>query len=270
MASSTQYLVRPEGRIAYSISGTGPLVIASPGMGDLRQSYRFLSPELDKAGFRVADVDLRGHGESDTSFSSYGDAETGADLLALIDHLGEPAVIIGNSMSAGAEVWAAAERPDLVRGLVLTGPFVRDPAVSAIMSAIMRIALAPPLARLTWNAYLPSLYVGSKPADFDDYRKQVTNALKRPGYAQAFSKTTRLSHQVAEERLPHVEQPMLVVMGAKDPDFPDPAAEATWIAEGRNATVLMAPESGHYPHAQQPELVTPAVIDFLNGLPVHA
>jgi pimeloyl-ACP methyl ester carboxylesterase len=134
----------------------------------------------------------------------------------------------------------------------------------------MRIALAPPLARLTWNAYLPSLYAGTKPDDFMAYRKQVTDALKRPGYAKAFSQTSRLSHEVAAERLPRVEQLMLVVMGAKDPDFPDPVAEAHWIADGRNATVLMAPESGHYPHAQQPELVTPAVIEFLKGLPVDA
>jgi pimeloyl-ACP methyl ester carboxylesterase len=270
MTGSTQYLARPDGRIAYSVTGGGPLVVTSPGMGDLRQSFRFLSPVLVEAGFRVADIDLRGHGDSDTTFQEYGDAETGADLLAIIEHLGGPAVIVGNSMSAGAGVWAAVERPDLVQGLVLTGPFVRDPTTPAIMRAIMRVALSPPFARATWNAYLPSLYAGTKPDDFDAYRSQVTTAFKRPGYARAFSQTTRLSHHVAEERLAQVAQPMLVVMGARDPDFPDPAAEARWIADGRNATVLMASESGHYPHAQQPDLVTPAIIAFLNGLPAHA
>jgi hypothetical protein len=32
----------------------------------------------------------------------------------------------------------------------------------------------------------------------------------------------------------------------------------------------MVPDAGHYPHAQQPQLVTPAIIDFLNGLPANA
>src|SRR5690349_11077388 len=44
-APPTSYLDRPGGRIAYDDSGgTGPLVIAVPSMGDLRQEYRFLRP----------------------------------------------------------------------------------------------------------------------------------------------------------------------------------------------------------------------------------
>lgn len=265
------YLDRPEGRIAYEIHGDGPLVVTSPGMGDLRQTWRFLSPALVSAGYRVADADLRGHGDSDTIFATYGDAETGSDLIALIEHLGHPAVIIGNSMSAGAAVWAAAERPDLVRGLVLVGPFVRDPQTPAIMKALMRVALAAPIAaRLTWNAYLPKLYAGREPEDFAAYHDQVSAALKRPGYARTFSQTTRLSHQVAAERLPSVTQPMLIVMGELDPDFPEPAAEAQWIASGKDATILMVPNAGHYPQSQRPNIVTPGVLAFLKELNTHA
>ena len=270
MQSPVSYLQRPEGRIAYIDSGTGPLVITSPGMGDLRQTWRYLTPALVAAGYRVVDADLRGHGDSDTTFKNYGDAETGTDLLAFIQQLGEPTVLVGNSMSAGAAVWAAAERPDLVRGLVLVGPFVRDPQTPAFMKALMRVALAAPVARFTWNAYLPSLYAGRKPNDFAAYRDQVSNALKRPGYARAFAETTRLSHAVAERRLPEVTQPILVVMGELDPDFPDPAAEAAWIASGKQATILMVPEAGHYPQSQRPDIVAPAIVEFLAGLPAHA
>jgi len=42
----------------------------------------------------------------------------------------------------------------------------------------------------------------------------------------------------------------LVVMGEKDPDFKDPAAEAAFIGERLGATVVMVPGTGHYPHAQ--------------------
>ncbi len=67
--TTTQYLDRGEGRIAYDVTGSGPLVVAVPGMGDLRSSYRHLAPALVDAGFRVATMDLRGHGDSDTTFS---------------------------------------------------------------------------------------------------------------------------------------------------------------------------------------------------------
>ena len=71
--STTHYLDRGEGRIAYDMTGTGPLVVAVPGMGDLRSTYRHLAPALVEAGFRVATMDLRGHGDSDATFSRYDD-----------------------------------------------------------------------------------------------------------------------------------------------------------------------------------------------------
>src|SRR5215470_6143236 len=109
--TETRFLERPEGRIAYDVTGEGPLVICSPGMGDLRSVYRFFAPPLVDAGFQAATMDLRGHGESDATFGSYDDVATGTDLVALAKHLGGPAVLVGNSMSAGAAVWAAAEAP---------------------------------------------------------------------------------------------------------------------------------------------------------------
>lgn len=131
-AEDTRFLDRPEGRIAYDVTGDGPLVVCTPGMGDLRSLYRFLTPALVEAGYRVATADLRGHGDSDATFSTYDDVATGTDLIALVEHLGGPAVLVGNSMSAGAAVWAAAEAPDLVSALVLTGPFVREvPSVAS-------------------------------------------------------------------------------------------------------------------------------------------
>jgi alpha-beta hydrolase superfamily lysophospholipase len=75
-ASAADYLDRPEGRIAYDIDGTGPQVVLVPGMGDLRSAYRFLAPALRDAGYRAACIDLRGHGDSDTTFSSYGGVDT--------------------------------------------------------------------------------------------------------------------------------------------------------------------------------------------------
>jgi pimeloyl-ACP methyl ester carboxylesterase len=57
--------------------------------------------------------------------------------------------------------------------------------------------------------------------------------------------------------------PALVVMGEADPDFPDPAAEATWIAERLQARVVMVPDAGHYPQSQRPDVVGPAVVDHL-------
>ena len=183
----TSYLRRPEGRIGYDVAGDGSLVVLVPGMGDLRAGYRFLAPGLRAAGYRVACTDLRGHGDSDATFTSYGDEETAGDVIALIEELGGPAVVVGNSMGAGSAVLAAAQRPGLVSGLVLVGPFVRNGKTSAMQRLLLRVAMAPPWAAISWKSYLPKLYAGRRPADFGEYRDQVVASLRRPGYAKAFS-----------------------------------------------------------------------------------
>ncbi len=206
--TTTEFLTRPDGRIGYDVAGTGPLVVLVPGMGDLRATYRFLAPALREAGFRVAATDLRGHGDSDTTFASYGDAETATDVAALIEALDSgPAIIVGNSMAAGAAVIVAAQHPDLVSGLALVGPFVRNGDTSKFALAMFRLLMAKPWVATMWKLYLPKLYAGQRPSDFDAYLGQVIAAIRRPGHAKAFSLTTRLDHAPAEACLSSGQSP---------------------------------------------------------------
>jgi pimeloyl-ACP methyl ester carboxylesterase len=264
--TDTRTLQRDGGRIAYDVQGAGPLVICAPGMGDIRQTFRYLVPALVAAGYRVATFDLRGHGESDTTFASFDDEAEASDIVALSEHLGGPATVVGNSMGAAAGVIAAARRPELVSALVLVGPFVREPKMNALLGALMKIATAPLWAAPVWKTYLPSLYAGRKPADQAEFAAQANAAMKRRGYATTFSKTTHTTHDPAEAVLGKVSAPTLVVMGELDPDFPKPADEAYWIAGQLNGTVLVVPESGHYPQSQRPDIVNPAVIEFLESV----
>jgi pimeloyl-ACP methyl ester carboxylesterase len=265
---NASYLTRPDGRIGYDVDGAGPLVVLVPGMGDLRGAYRFLAPALREAGYRVAATDLRGHGDSDNTFTAYGDPETAGDILALIEELGEPAVVVGNSMGAGAAALAAALAPERITGLVLVGPFVRNGEISAMQRLLLRLSMARPWAASAWKAYMPKLYAGRRPDDFAQYRDEVVASLRRPGYAKAFSLTTRTDHTPAQARLGDVSAPTLVVMGELDPDFPSPQAEADWIAETLHGEVVMVPDAGHYPQSQRPDITTEAVLRFLAT--VHA
>lgn len=264
--ATTSYLARPEGRVAYDVEGSGPLVILVPGMGDLRTTFRFVAPVLREAGYRVAVTDLRGQGDSDITFPSYGDEETASDMIALVEEIGGPAVIVGNSMGAGAGVIMAAERPELVSGLVLVGAYVRNGKVNAMQRLIKRVAMAPLWAAAVWKSYMPRLYAGTRPSDFEAYRDQVVASLRRPGYAKAFSRITHTSHDPAEARLKDVNAATLVVMGDQDPDFRDPKAEAAWIAEMLHGDAVIVPAAGHYPQSQQPEITINAVLGFLKSL----
>ncbi|AWB87680.1 alpha/beta fold hydrolase [Mycetocola zhujimingii] len=266
----TRFLQRgTQGRIAYDVRGNGPRVILVPGMGELRSTYRFLAPALTDAGYTVVTTDLRGHGESDASFSSYGDVDTAGDIAALLRELG-PAIVVGSSMAAGAAVIVAAEHPELVNGLVLIGPFVRQPVANPLQTLLFRLLMARPWAAAAWKAYMPTLYAGAKPSDFAEYQRTAIASIKRPGYARAFSLTTRTDHVRAGKSLAAVSTPTLVVMGEKDPDFKNPRVEAEWIAHTLKGTSVMVPEAGHYPHSQQPDLVSASILDFLRTVTTRA
>ncbi|WP_419806207.1 alpha/beta fold hydrolase [Terriglobus sp.] len=68
-----------------------------------------------------------------------------------------------------------------------------------------------------------------------------------------------------EAMLTKTELPVLVVMGTKDADFPDPAAEAEWAKDRLGAELLLVQGAGHYPHTEMPEQVGPAVVSFLQN-----
>ncbi len=261
---ATNYLDSAGGRIAFDVTGEGPLVVCVPGMGDTRATYRHLVPRLVEAGYRVATMDLRGHGDSDTSFASYDDIAGAHDVALLIAHLGGPATIVGNSMGAAIGVIAAAEHSELVSGLALLGPFVRNGSVNPALAAMMRVLLAPPLVAATWKAYLPSLYAGDTPADQAEHLAAVAAAIRAPGHRTAVSRTMRTSHAPSEAVLPRVSTPVLVVMGELDPDFPSPQAEAEWIVGALGGRVVMVPRAGHYPQSQRPDVVAPAIVSWMS------
>ena len=86
--ANTRFLDEAGGRIAYDdTGGTGPLVLAIPGMGDLRSEFRLIRPALVAAGYRVVTMDLRGHGESSARWDDYSAHAIGNDALALLDQL---------------------------------------------------------------------------------------------------------------------------------------------------------------------------------------
>jgi len=259
---TTRYLDRGTARVAFEVRGDGPLVVCVPGMGELRSAYRFSVPVLVAAGFRVATLDLRGHGESDDAFDAFDDVALAGDILALIGHLGGPALVIGNSMAAGSAVIAAADDPSAVAGLALLAPFVRNPPGGALMGAVMRGLLLKPWGPAVWGAYYRGLFPGRRPDDFPEHSREMAASFRSGSHWRSFQRTARTSHAPAEARLGEVRAPVLVVMGERDRDWKDATAEARFVAEALGGEMMLVPGGGHYPMAEYPELVNPRLTAF--------
>src|SRR5215510_10004462 len=214
-AAMTEFLDVPGGRIAYDVTGEGPLVVCVPGMGDMRATFRHLTPPLTQAGYRVATMDIRGHGESSTGWDSYTQTSIGTDILALIRHLGGPAVVLGHSFASGSAVAAAAQAPADVAGIVLLSTATGAPKLNPLLAQLFKLVVRSPAL---WTRYLRTLYPGTKPADLDAYLAVLKATLSQPGRTAAFAAMTPMATPSPIDAMAlasRVHCPALIVMGTK-------------------------------------------------------
>ena len=266
--AQTRLLPIAGNHVAYDDSGgDGPLILAIPGMGDLRSEYRHLRPTVVKAGYRVVTMDVRGFGDTSARWEDYSAHAVGRDALALMDHLGvASAVILGNSFAAGSALWAAHDAPERVSGVVLLGPIVRDQKTSAAAKLALGIGFAGPWRVWFWTTYWNSLFPACKPADQAEAKAALKNNMREPGRMDALRSMVSLSKADTAAMVSHSRVPALIVMGTRDPDFPDATVEANWLAERLSAETLLVEKAGHYPHAEMPDQVAPKLLSFIEGL----
>ena len=260
--------------IAYELTGDGPLVVLAHGIGDSRHSYRFVAPALVAAGYRVANVDLRGCGESSLGWDGYSRTDIAGDLVAVVRHLGGPAVIIGQSISGGAATIAAATAPDVITGVVELAPFTRKQSVP--LGGLLRVrryrvgstqlGMTMYLGSLSaWKKYLDLAYP-TKPADWDGELARIDTKMSEPGRMKALQAMCKSAPIDAGAQLPNVTCPVLIVQGSLDPDWADPRAEGEKIVAdlptGLGELVVIE-GAGHYPHAQTPDEVVELALPFL-------
>jgi pimeloyl-ACP methyl ester carboxylesterase len=259
----TQFVDVPCGRIAFEEAGTGSPVVLVPGMGDLRSSYRFAAPRLVAAGYRVASMDIRGHGESGAAWDDFSVGAVGRDILALVTALGDgPAHVVGNSMAAGAAVVAAALEPEKIRSVVLVDPFVRDMMPGWAARLLFGTVLRRPWGPALWRVFYRKEFASQLPPDFDVEAERVHANLAQRGRFEALRKMATASKIESERSTAAVRAPALVVMGSKDPDFPKPEVEAQRVATMVRGSVRMIDGAGHYPQTEMPDAFVNALMPF--------
>lgn len=112
--------------IHYEARGEGPLVVLASYWSMHPSAFEPVTEDLSRDR-RVVRYDDRGTGES-TRRGPYDLDTSAADLAALVEHLGEPAVLVGIADGPARAVRAALLEPDLVQAVVCVGgpPFGRS------------------------------------------------------------------------------------------------------------------------------------------------
>lgn len=145
--------------LAYDTYGSGDrLVVYTHGLLLDSDLNRGIAEELADRGNRVVLLDLLGHGRSDqpNHASAYRIDSYAAQVYALLDHLGaDQAVLGGLSLGANVSLFAATQRPERVRGLVLEMPVMEwavPSAALAFVPMLLAAHYAKPVLRLTSSA----------------------------------------------------------------------------------------------------------------------
>jgi pimeloyl-ACP methyl ester carboxylesterase len=144
-------LIAGAGRIvSYERRGSGPpLVLVHGGFSDHLTNWQFVQPLWDD-DFTMFAIARPGRGETPAVDRDLEDEA--ADVVAILERLGEPAFLLGHSYGGHVSLAAAAIAPGLVRKLVLYEP----PWISLIGPRVLESLEA--IAARDWGAFAASFF----------------------------------------------------------------------------------------------------------------
>ncbi|WP_435974674.1 alpha/beta fold hydrolase [Streptomyces sp. Qhu_M48] len=224
---------------------------------------------------RTVALDQRGHGHSDKPAAGLFTREAYvADAAAAVEQLGlGPVTLIGHSMGALTAWQLAAERPDLVRALVICD--MRASALGAASQREWRDWFR------RWPTPFPSLDAARRWFGEDDPWVERPNPARgaffaevmaeRPdGWGPVFDPEQMLTsretwvHDAHWESLAQVRCPTLVLRGLDGELGRAEAQEMVRVLP--HGTYAEIPDAGHLLHYEHPDAWREAVGPFLNGV----
>jgi len=120
MASST---IIPNSDIVVRRDGVGDrAIVFMHGWIDDMHVWRPVIDELSAPGFETVQLDLAGFGDRTQANGPFTFDRFAADVLAVVDAVDKPFVLVGHSMAAPIVELVAAARPERALGLVLLAP----------------------------------------------------------------------------------------------------------------------------------------------------
>ncbi len=240
----------------------GPVVVLSNSLGATHTMWDQNLPDLERH-FRVVRYDTRGHGASPVPAGPYSIDDLADAVVALLDHLGvERAHFVGLSLGGMTGMRLAARNPDRVDRLVLlcTGAHLAPSSAWTDRAATVRADGTRAVAEAVVARWFTPGFLTTHP-DVKAACEATVAAIPDEGYAGCCEVIAAMDLRAD---LPAITAPTLAIAGADDPATPPPHLQeiAETVQDGR---LLVVPDSAHLANAEQPETITPAIINHLEG-----
>lgn len=239
-----------------------PVVVLSSSMGADLRMWDGVADGLAQR-YRVVRYDTRGHGRSPVPNGPYSMDDLADDVVALLDRLGaERAHFVGLSLGGMAGIRLAAREPHRVDRLVLlcTGAFLPSGPAYAERAAAVRAEGTASVAEAVVGRWFTPGFLAANPLLRKEAEQMVADT-PAEGYAGSCEAIAAMD---LRPDLARIGAPTLAIAGAEDPATPPSYLEeiATGVRDGR---LLVVPDAAHLAAVQQPEAVTAAILDHLQG-----
>lgn len=252
-------------RLHYADEGAAerPTVVFANSLGTDLRVWDTLTALLP-TGLRIVRYDMRGHGLSDAPKGAYFMGDLVADAAGLMDSLGvREAAFVGLSIGGVVAQGLAAERPDLVRALVLCNTAAKigteatwDERIAAVRAGGIEALEAPILER-----WFSRRFRAEQAEELAGWRHMLTRT-PMEGYVGccAAIAQTDLRESTARLRLP-----VLAVAGSEDGSTPpDLVRETARSIPGARFEIIRG--AGHIPCVEAPEALARLIGGFLEEI----
>ena len=254
-----EIVTRGDTRIEVIAEGSGPLLVMLPSSSRDSEDFDDVAAALAQAGLRVLRPQPRGTGRSTGPLDGLTLHDYAADVAAVIEYANAgPAIVLGHAFGQWVARTLAADRGDLVRGVVLAAAAAKTtpPHLRAALSHCVDVTL--PEAERRAALRLAFFAPGHEP---------TTDWLS--GWHQAAS----VSQRAASAATPQAEwwtagtAPVLDLQGADDPWRPRSTVDDFRRDLGADrVTVVVLPDCSHAMMPEQPEAVVREVLAWIRRL----
>ena len=199
--------------------------------------------------------------------------------------IGEPVVLVGNSIGSLICLVAAASYPEMVKGLVMLSlpdvslrqemiPQFLQPLVRTIENLVASPLLLKPLFYLIRRREIIRRWVAIAYADKQAVTEELVELIATPpqdeGAVAAFCALCQAVNQpdfapAVKQILPQLQVPILLIWGLQDRMIP-PSLAPSFAALNPQIQLVELDNAGHCPHDECPERFNDLVSSWLNNL----
>jgi 3-oxoadipate enol-lactonase len=252
--------------VAAYVSGRddAPVVVLSNSLGSDHRMWDAQLPELEKH-FRVVRYDTRGHGASPVPAGPYSIDDLADDVIALLDRLGvASAHVVGLSLGGMTAMRLAVRNPDRVNriGLLCTAAYLPPATGWTDRAATVRAGGSGAVADAVLTRWFsPGVLADDANSDRLDHFREMIAATPSEGYAGCCEAIATMDQRAD---ISAITAATLAIAGADDPATP-PEMLAAIADSVPDAKLLVVDDAAHLANAEQPDTITPALIEHLEN-----